>query len=149
MVVIVTGSHRFDDCYAGKQPVAWKEYYAEDWLKELEESMDRCTGCSNITEILLKRMLNTIQSINKTKLKAFADINFNVSHVVQCLFGKWRKCWLTVFAPFPTVSSKGFFPRVVKRPAFFFLSPQCFQSLQSHKYLKTFDISPLNFFYTY
>ena len=26
--------------------------------------MDRCTGCHNITEILLKTALNTIQSIN-------------------------------------------------------------------------------------
>ena len=31
---------------------------------ELQESMDRCTGCRYITEILLKMELNTIQSIN-------------------------------------------------------------------------------------
>ena len=27
-----------------KQPVAWKEYRAEYWLKELQESMDKCTS---------------------------------------------------------------------------------------------------------
>ena len=35
------------------------------WLKELQESMDRCTGHNNITERLLKTVLNTIQSINE------------------------------------------------------------------------------------
>ena len=52
--------------YVGKQPVAWKEYCGENWLKELQESMDRCTGCRNITEILLKMVLNIIQSINQS-----------------------------------------------------------------------------------
>ena len=28
--------------------------------------------------------------------------------------GKRRKCWLPEFSPFPTMFSKGFFPRVVK-----------------------------------
>ena len=28
------------DGYVGKQPVAWKEYCAEYWLKELQEIMD-------------------------------------------------------------------------------------------------------------
>ena len=44
------------------QPVAWKEYCAEYWLKEHQESMDRYSGHRNITEILLKTALNTIQS---------------------------------------------------------------------------------------
>ena len=52
----------FDNGYVGKQPVTWKEYCAEHWLKELEESMDKCTGCRDITEILLKTALNTIHS---------------------------------------------------------------------------------------
>ena len=39
---------------SGKQPVAWKEYYAEYWLKELQESMDMCTGRRHITETQLK-----------------------------------------------------------------------------------------------
>ena len=50
--------------YVRKQPVALKEYCAEYWLKELQESMDRYTGCHDITEIPLKTVLNTTQSIN-------------------------------------------------------------------------------------
>ena len=53
----------FDNCYVGKQPVAWKEYCTEYCLKELQESMDRCTSHWDMTEILLKMALNTIQSI--------------------------------------------------------------------------------------
>ena len=41
--------------------VSAKEYFAEYWLKELQESMYICTG--DISEILLKTALNTIQSI--------------------------------------------------------------------------------------
>ena len=59
----------FDDGYVGKQPVAWKEYCAEYFLKEIQESMDRCTGRRNITETLLKTALNTIQSINQSILR--------------------------------------------------------------------------------
>ena len=55
----------FDNGYVGKQTVAWKEYCAEYWLKELQKSNDRCTGHHDITEILLKTPLNTIQSINQ------------------------------------------------------------------------------------
>ena len=57
--------HCFNNGYVGKQLVAWKEYCAEYWLKELQESMDWCTGCYNITGILLKTVLNTMQSMNK------------------------------------------------------------------------------------
>ena len=32
-----------------------EEYCADYWLKQLQESMARCTGRRNITEILLKR----------------------------------------------------------------------------------------------
>ena len=48
----------------GKQPVTWKEYCAEYWFKELQESMDRFTGRHDITKILLKMVLNSIQSID-------------------------------------------------------------------------------------
>ena len=44
--------------------MAWREYCVEYWLMELQESMDRCTGCSDITEIMLKTTLNTMQLIN-------------------------------------------------------------------------------------
>ena len=61
----LTAVHCFDDGYVGKQPVAWKEYCGAYWLKELQESMDRCTGRHNITE-KLKMPLNMIQSINQS-----------------------------------------------------------------------------------
>ena len=49
-----------------KKPVAWKEYCMEYRLKELQESMDKCTGRCNITEKLLKMVLYTLQSINQS-----------------------------------------------------------------------------------
>ena len=60
----LTAVRCFDIGYVGKQPVAWKEYCAEYWLKELQESVDRCTDRHDITEILFKTTLNTRQSIN-------------------------------------------------------------------------------------
>ena len=59
----------FDNCFVGKQPVVWKEYCVEYWLKEFQESMDRCTGRLDITEIRLKTSLNTIQSINNQPMQ--------------------------------------------------------------------------------
>ena len=59
----LTAVRCFDNGYMRKQPVAWKEYCAEHWLKELQESMDRCTGHRDITETLLITVLDTIQSI--------------------------------------------------------------------------------------
>ena len=59
----LTAVHCFDVGYVGKQPVDWKEYCAEYWLKELQEGMYRCTDCCDISEILLKKTLNTIQSV--------------------------------------------------------------------------------------
>ena len=44
--------------YAGKKPVAWKEYCAKYSLKKLQESMDECTGCQDMTEITLKTAYN-------------------------------------------------------------------------------------------
>ena len=83
-----------DDGYVGKQPVAWKEY----WLKELKESMDKRTGCCDTTEILLKMVLNTIQSINQSINQSISHLRnksenteakvegFLKSHVVFCLY---------------------------------------------------------------
>ena len=56
-----------------------------------------------------------------SKSKAFADQEINLT-LEQKFFlgwvkkhcGKRRKCWLSAFSPFPTMFSKGFFPRVVK-----------------------------------
>ena len=61
----LTATRCFDNGYVGKPPVARKEYCVEKWLKEPQESMDRCTGRRDIIEILLKTALNTIQAINQ------------------------------------------------------------------------------------
>ena len=50
----VTAVHCFKNSYVGKHPVAWKEDCLEYWLKELQESMDMCTGHHDITEVLWK-----------------------------------------------------------------------------------------------
>ena len=52
----------------GKQPVAWKEYCAGYWLKGTPPEYDSCTE-PNISEIMLKMMLNIIQSIFDGLLK--------------------------------------------------------------------------------
>ena len=70
MVVIATGLI-FLIAVRCCKPVAWKEYCLEYWLKELKESMDRCTGRCGITEILSKTALNTMQAINELCLLAF------------------------------------------------------------------------------
>ena len=44
--------------------VALKEYCVENRLKELQESLDRYAGHQDTTEILLKTMSNTKQSIS-------------------------------------------------------------------------------------
>ena len=49
--------------------MAWKEYCAEYWLKELQESMGRCNGRRGITETQLKTASNTIQSINNQPMR--------------------------------------------------------------------------------
>ena len=59
----LTAVHCFDNSYVEKQPIVWTEYCAECWLKELQESMDRCTGRHDISE-MFKTVLNTIQSVN-------------------------------------------------------------------------------------
>ena len=52
--------HCFDNGYVGMQTVAWMEYCAEYWLKELQEGKDRCTGHLDITEILLKTVIKDL-----------------------------------------------------------------------------------------
>ena len=71
----------FDNGYVGKQPVAWKEYCVECWLKELRESMDRCTDHYDITEILVKNGVKH-HTINRS------DVSVNDyfdSRAVYCL----------------------------------------------------------------
>ena len=72
----LTAVRCFDNGYVGKQSVVWEEYCAKYWLKELQESVDRCTGHRNIKEILLKTALNTIQSIKQ--LLSCLSTNMNV-----------------------------------------------------------------------
>ena len=55
----LTAVNCFDHGYVGKQLVA------EYWLKELQESMDWCTGRRDISEVMLKTPLNTLQSIKQ------------------------------------------------------------------------------------
>ena len=57
----VTAVHCFDNGYVREQPVAWKEYCAEHWSKQLQRIRDRCTGHCDITQIPLKNALNSIQ----------------------------------------------------------------------------------------
>ena len=82
----------------GKQPVAWEEYCAEYWLKELQESMDRCTGCRDITERLLKTVLNTIQSITQPNLKNWTCYVWDlmIKPYIPCLWKKAKKWRLQV-----------------------------------------------------
>ena len=70
--------------------MAWKEYCAENWLKELQESMDRCSGHCDITGILLKMALNTIQSILYNLLTC-------EEKPVEKNCGKRRKSWSPAF----------------------------------------------------
>ena len=56
----------FNYGYEGKQPVAWKEYCEEYWLKELQESMDRCTGRRDITALNTYNQ-SVIQTINSVQ----------------------------------------------------------------------------------
>ena len=59
----LTAVHCFYNGNGGKQPVAGKEYFAEYCSMGLWKSMDRPTGHCNITEVMLKMVLNTIRSV--------------------------------------------------------------------------------------
>ena len=48
-------------------------------LKELQESLRRCTGRRDITERLLKTELNTIQSINQLTMYVSTNFKYNSS----------------------------------------------------------------------
>ena len=62
------------------------------------------------------------QILDSSKLKEFADDNFKFDEDLQKVIqtgrkhcGKRRNCLLQAISPFPTVFSKGLFPRGVKR----------------------------------
>ena len=60
--------------------------------------------------------------LDMAKLKTFADNKFDVAQKTISLFGsvenavdKGKKCWFRAFSPFPTVFSKAFFFRFLKK----------------------------------
>ena len=77
----------FRQWLCGKAASGLKEFCAEHRLKELQESMDRCTGCCDINEILLKMALSTIQSINPHIIIVY----------FFSLFGSLTKCHNSAF----------------------------------------------------
>ena len=92
----------FDNGYVGKQLVAWKENCAEYGLKELQESMDRCTGCHDITEILLKTALNTIQSINQSKKRYYTGLALSaLPFILPSVTNIFRRTFLSNHASQP------------------------------------------------
>ena len=92
----------FDNDYMGKQPVAFKEFCAGYWLKEFQESMDRCIGRRDITEIVLKTALNTInQSINHT---SFCDLGYLHTLHERCRLRLDFMCSLILDLPILKVS---------------------------------------------
>ena len=69
----LTAIHCFDDDYVGEQPMAWEKYCAEYSLKVLKESIDRCTGCRHMAEmVLINKSIS--QSINQSTLWLFSMI---------------------------------------------------------------------------
>ena len=81
----LTHVYCFTDGYVGKQPVAWKEYCTEYWLKELQEGMNMCSGHCSITEITLKVAIKTIQSINQMHVEGPADL------MIHSVCGHWMQ----------------------------------------------------------
>ena len=80
--------HCFYHVYVGKQPWAWKDHCAEYWLKELQESMDRCIG------ILLK-----IGVKHHTSIKSF---------IISSVSARMRPCGIPANKlGFPHISKHG------------------------------------------
>ena len=78
--------------YEGKQSLAWRENCAEYWLKRnsRQASENGCTGFHNITEIMLKMALNTIQSINHNVIYLFNNkISYHAKYIVLCNVYVW------------------------------------------------------------
>ena len=99
------------------------EYLWSKGLKQLQESMERRTGCCNITEILLKTALTHYQMTNfrLCKLKEFADDNFKfykngrkLSKQLENTVGKGEIARYEQFLLFPQSFQKACFPGVSK-----------------------------------
>ena len=65
--------------------------------------------------------LTDYKILDRTKLKAFADDKLNVTKMIIFVFNRAEnivgkeKLLVQAISPFPTIFSKGFFPRGVKR----------------------------------
>ena len=129
----------FDNGYLGKLPVAWKEYCAEYWLKEVPYRVENFVRKGEIAcykQFLLFSqcfLQNAVLCVNG--LTHYQTTNFRLfrtKKVCRRQFHIWRKwqkviqmgrkhcgkrrnCLLRAISPFPTVFSKGLFPKGVKR----------------------------------
>ena len=81
----------------------WKEYCTVYWLKELLESINRCTGCRDISKILLKMALDTIQSINYpfTILEHWQILTLLMKSPLENIVGKGENAGNQHFLLFP------------------------------------------------
>ena len=83
----LTAVHCFDSDDMGKQPVGWKEYCVKYWQIEAQETMNKCTGHCDITEIMLKMALNNIALQSRRKIVvilAISDLSSaNFCHLVK------------------------------------------------------------------
>ena len=80
--------------------------------------------CENFYPLLNDKVLLFTKQQNIlewSKMKAFVHKKLKVAKMLISLFdksrkhcGKWTKCWLPGFFPFPTVFSKAFFLRFIK-----------------------------------
>ena len=78
-----------------------------------------CCGSTNVMACL---PITRRQILDSSKLKGFADDNFKFEVKLQKVIqtgrkhcGKRRNCLLQAIYPFPTLFSKGLFPRDIKR----------------------------------
>ena len=69
---VLAADHCFENDYAGKRPVVWKEHCAEYWSKNLWKSMQRCRGRRDSTEIMLKTALLNTKSIRNIDIESIA-----------------------------------------------------------------------------
>ena len=70
----------------GKLASGLEEYCADYWLKRLQECMDWYTGRCNITEILLKTALNSInQSIKGFGAYCFSHVGLSMGQLIQLI----------------------------------------------------------------
>ena len=78
---------------------------------------------SNTLDADMFKSLPNVKSLDWSKVKTFADNKINVNEKLfwfekgRKLCGKRRKCWLSMFSPFPTMFSKALHHRIGKSRA--------------------------------